>query len=188
MNCNEAQALITKYVQDQLDLKTLEEFLHHVNNCPDCLEELEVYYIVFTGIKRLDNDENIAIDYHEQFEESLQKSAYQIRRHHKIHLRRRFVFVGVLVLVMLVSNYSLGKLENENNQLYRTQGISDFSFTIHFKREISSLERYIYDNLGEEFWLTPNTKIIYPLYPRVKYPVSVTPNPTPTIIPGTVVE
>lgn len=188
MNCNEAQALITKYVQDQLDLKTLEEFLHHVNNCPDCLEELEVYYIVFMGIKRLDNDENIAIDYHEQFKQSLQQSALQIRRHHKIHLRRRLVFVGVLVFVMLASNYSLGKLENENTPLYRTQGSSDFSLTIQFTREVSSLERYIYDKLGEEFWLTPNTKYINPLFLGIKYPVSVMPTPTPTMIPETVVE
>ena len=168
MICSGAQSLITKYVQDQLDLKTLEEFLQHVTSCDDCLEELEVYYIVFTGIKHLDTDENIAINYHEEFIRSIAKNQQKIRHSKRLHYGRRIIFVALLVAIMLLSNFSLSKYEIEDTMIYRTDGISEFALPIHFEHRTTVLDEYLFQYLGMEYELSPNTKDNVMEFPRIE--------------------
>lgn len=159
MTCQEAQSLITEYVQDQLDTKTLESFLQHVNHCPDCLEELEVYYIVFTGIKRLDDDLNIAINYHEEFQNTLRESANQIKREHRNHIARRIAFAILTFMIMLISNFSLGGHEREDNLMYRTEGNSEFELShFYFSNRKTELDVCVLRNIRMEIDYTSNNK------------------------------
>ena len=50
MNCQEAQRLVMPYIQDELTDRELEEFLEHVETCPACQEELEIYTSGATNI------------------------------------------------------------------------------------------------------------------------------------------
>ena len=54
MNCQETQRLVMPYIQDELTPEELEGFLEHVEACPDCREELEIYFTVDVGIRQLD--------------------------------------------------------------------------------------------------------------------------------------
>lgn len=54
MNCQEAQRLVMPYIQDELTDRELEEFLEHVETCPACQEELEIYFMVSLGLRQLD--------------------------------------------------------------------------------------------------------------------------------------
>jgi hypothetical protein len=58
MTCQEAERLVTPYIKGQLDGTVLEEFLRHVDSCPDCREELEIYYMVNVGLEQLDRDDD----------------------------------------------------------------------------------------------------------------------------------
>lgn len=131
MNCREAQALITKYVQDQLDLKTLEAFLQHIKNCPDCMEELEVYYIVFHGIKRLDEDENIAINYHAEFLREIKKNEQRIKKAKKRFNVKRGIYIALCFLIVLVCSIQIGKIETKK-QLYKASGPSTYDLPYYF--------------------------------------------------------
>ena len=46
MDCRTAEGLVNRYIEHELPVNELEEFLEHVQNCPSCYEELETYFIV----------------------------------------------------------------------------------------------------------------------------------------------
>lgn len=55
MTCQEAEHLVTPYINHTLTDEQLEEFLEHIESCEACREELEIYFIVDVGIRQLDS-------------------------------------------------------------------------------------------------------------------------------------
>ncbi len=148
MTCREAQALITKYVQGQLDLKILEEFLQHVNNCPDCKEELEVYYIVFNGIKRLDEDENIAVDYHKEFEAEIKKNLYRIKKAKRRYRIKEIIYVAICLVAIVICSIRVGRYD-ANKPVYKEEGPS--TYELPYQREPKQqriLDQYVFEKFG----------------------------------------
>lgn len=58
MNCKEAEKKIPSFLQDDLDGSKLEEFVEHVENCPECKEELSIQFLVTEGLERLEEGNN----------------------------------------------------------------------------------------------------------------------------------
>lgn len=56
MTCIEAEKMVIPYIDDKLSLSELEEFMEHIKTCENCREELEIYYMVDVGLKKLDED------------------------------------------------------------------------------------------------------------------------------------
>lgn len=54
MTCMEAEKMGIPYINDELSPAETEEFLEHIENCEKCWEELEIYYMVDVGLKKLD--------------------------------------------------------------------------------------------------------------------------------------
>ncbi len=160
MNCHEAQAMINKYIHNELDVNTLEDFLLHVEQCPDCMEELEVYYIVFQGFRRLDEDANIAVNYHEEFLNTLQSNEEKIRRFRSFHIFRRVSFVLLLFIVMVVSTLSINLEEVQEKLIYRSEGESEFSLpTYFFDNRKTILDEYLELNYGIDYETLSHTNI-----------------------------
>lgn len=55
MTCKEAEKLIPLFLDDDLDNKDLAEFIEHIDNCPECKEELTIQFLVKTGMQRLED-------------------------------------------------------------------------------------------------------------------------------------
>ncbi len=58
MDCKEAEKRIPPFLQDELDGAELEEFIDHVENCPECKEELSIQFLVTEGLERLEDGNN----------------------------------------------------------------------------------------------------------------------------------
>lgn len=160
MDCQRAQSLINKYVHNELDLNTLEDFLLHVEQCPDCMEELEVYYIVFQGFRRLDEDENIAVNYHEEFLKTLTDNENKLRHYRNMHILKRVAFFGLLIAVMAVSNLSINLGEVNEKLIYRSERESEFRLpTYFFQTRKTIIDEYLLQNYGIDFDALPNNKI-----------------------------
>ena len=41
MNCQTAESMVNRYIEHDLSVDELENFLEHVENCPSCYDELE---------------------------------------------------------------------------------------------------------------------------------------------------
>ena len=54
MTCVEAEKMVIPYIRDELTPTELEDFLDHIETCPNCREELEIHYMVDVGLKKLD--------------------------------------------------------------------------------------------------------------------------------------
>lgn len=145
MNCQEVQSLITQYVNGQLEGKKLEDFLLHITNCSSCQEELEVYYIVINGIKRMDQDDDIAIDYHEAFLDSLKESEEKIRWKKMHHSSQRIVLLLVVVFISYSLSLSVGKYDIDHTISYRIEGESEYDMEPYFfKDKYTNLEAYAF--------------------------------------------
>lgn len=101
MNCLEAQGLIMKYVNNELSGLKLEDFLKHIDSCPDCKEELEIYYILTTGMNQLDNDYVDTYNFHEAFEKQLDRSRKDIDISSRGYLVKIIMF-DLIILLMAV--------------------------------------------------------------------------------------
>ena len=54
MTCVEAEKMVIPYINDQLSVTELEDFIEHIKTCENCREELEIHYMVDVGLKKLD--------------------------------------------------------------------------------------------------------------------------------------
>lgn len=98
MTCMRAQGLITAFINDELDIKELEEFIEHIRSCEECKEELEVYYALLTAMKQLDEDKNLSDDFKQELSDKLDRAQERI-----IHLRYNYYRKkGVLMMIIII--------------------------------------------------------------------------------------
>lgn len=57
MDCKEFNGLIQDFLHDRLSEMKLAEFLAHIDECPDCREELQIQYLIYEGLERLEEGE-----------------------------------------------------------------------------------------------------------------------------------
>ena len=50
VTCQEAEHLVTPYINDELTGDETEAFLAHIESCRNCQEELEIYFMVDVGL------------------------------------------------------------------------------------------------------------------------------------------
>jgi hypothetical protein len=105
----EAQSHITAFINDQLDMATLEDFLSHVNQCAECREELEVYYALLTAMKLLDEDKELSDNFHQELEHKLKASADKIRKTKVARIRKKFYLMMIALGFVIVSSITVTK-------------------------------------------------------------------------------
>ncbi len=91
MDCVTAQQKVKSYLGGYLSDQDLKEFLDHVEGCPSCFSELEVYFSVYRTLNSI--DEKGDYNYDRKLREKLMQSREYLRRRQ----RRKFVKVGVIV-------------------------------------------------------------------------------------------
>ncbi len=141
MTCSKAQSLITPFINDQLELKVLEEFIGHVHTCKECREELEVYYALLTAMKQLDEDKNLSVDFSLELTEKLERE--QERIVHKKFLYYRKKGIMILIILLLTSFFSL---QHYLLQRDKVEPVTESEFRLR----TSFREKY-YEGLKPEF-------------------------------------
>ena len=97
LSCAMAQAKIMDYINENLSLQETEQFLQHILHCDECREELGVYYTIMTGMKKLDTDENINMDFTAELKRKIKKSEEKILRYKRGKITRRLLFLALIV-------------------------------------------------------------------------------------------
>ena len=94
IDCRQAEAMVTKYINHTLSTDELEEFLDHIEHCTSCYDELETYFIVHEAMQQLDEDKDgKVLDFKKLLEQEIRRS----RRN--IHQKRVMYFVTGLLCV-----------------------------------------------------------------------------------------
>lgn len=55
MTCKEAEKMIPLFLEDDLDVDDLRNFMEHMDKCEDCKEELTIQFLVLEGMARLED-------------------------------------------------------------------------------------------------------------------------------------
>lgn len=97
MNCKNALGCMQPFIDEDIDIKSLTSFVEHIQTCDDCLDELEVRYLMQEGFARL--EEGDVFDLKGEFDKKLERAKATVRLAQK--LRSGFT-IGVGVLIVAV--------------------------------------------------------------------------------------
>ena len=90
ITCQQAEGMVSRYIDRNLSLNELESFLEHIEKCTACREELETNFIVYKAIQQLSEDDDSDMDFRLLLSEDLRNARNHIR---KIYLNR-FLLIG----------------------------------------------------------------------------------------------
>jgi len=105
MNCKEAEKKIPSFLNDELDGRGLAEFVEHIENCPDCLEELSIQFLVAEGMEQLEQGNNFNLQ--EALTNKLKEADYRIHVNrilrHILLVLEAAVAAAIIVALIIVS-------------------------------------------------------------------------------------
>lgn len=133
MTCLEAQSKIIAYIDYQLERDERLQFLHHIENCPDCKEELNIYYTMIEGMRQLDRNQPLSKDFTQELDDRIRRELKNDRKKRDF-FRSSVCIVIVSVLVFFIFAYVnfLNLLhEEEQENLKEAQGDYYFSEMLH---------------------------------------------------------
>lgn len=132
ISCIEAQGMITRFIENQLNVEELQHFLYHMNHCKECREELEVYFILLTGMKQLDEKQNLSVDFHMELENLIHKGEERIIKEKVNYIRKNIVLFTIILLTGLFCGLEIGEYVEQTEQLAAK---SNFRLTYYFFRD-----------------------------------------------------
>lgn len=82
MECKEFEKLIPDFINQKMNYPTLKEFAAHLEECPDCKEELTIQFLVTEGVARL--EQGSAFDLNKELNQRLIKAKNKLERNSAI--------------------------------------------------------------------------------------------------------
>lgn len=102
MDCKEEEKMIPAFLQDDLDSKELKQFISHIEDCPECTEELSIQFLVSEGLERLEAGNNFNLQNALTMKLEDAKHQVRVRRILQDTLLCLEVAVGAAILIALI--------------------------------------------------------------------------------------
>ena len=105
MECKSAVKSIQKFLNDDLDMDDLRDFLNHVEECPECKEELTIEILVREGLNSLESGTIFDINHEYQSRILSAEHSLKVREYLKMfyHILTGMVCVGVVSVCLLLA-------------------------------------------------------------------------------------
>lgn len=104
MDCKEVQKNIAAFLDEELSGKQAGKFLHHIEQCPECKEELSIQYLVREGMVRL--EEGGSFDLNKDLKTLIAKSYKTIKNRRIaaicIYFMEALAIIAVVFILVLV--------------------------------------------------------------------------------------
>ncbi|MBQ6886681.1 MAG: zf-HC2 domain-containing protein [Lachnospiraceae bacterium] len=104
MECKEAEKLIRKFIDDELDYRESIQFMEHVKECGNCKEELAIQFLVSEGMANL--EQGGAFDLQGELDKRMEKVEKRIARNENLryisYVIEFFAVVLIIIFIMLV--------------------------------------------------------------------------------------
>ena len=111
MNCMEARRMVTPFLKKELSDKDTEQFLKHVEHCSDCMEELDMYFMVYRALDTLDSGMHNEYDFQKMMHEEIRAAKLGIIRR-KITRAAGYVTLVLAELLLIFSVYTGYEMKN----------------------------------------------------------------------------
>ncbi len=81
MKCLEFQQQISDFLDNKLTINQIRQFMEHADSCPECMEELELRYMIQVGILEQNRDDDgRGYDFSLQLNRILERTRKALRR------------------------------------------------------------------------------------------------------------
>lgn len=104
MECKEAEKLIRKFIDDELEYKESVQFMEHIKECENCKEELAIQFLVAEGMANL--EEGVTFDLQGELESRMKKEEKRMARHENLrylsYVAEFFAIVLIILFIVLV--------------------------------------------------------------------------------------
>lgn len=100
MECSDARKQIVPFIKKQLSIDDTYRFINHINGCSECMDELEIYYILEHGLSD-DYDDEISFDFKEMLNKQLSEEKSEIESDRLMMSYSRLVYAIASVVVFL---------------------------------------------------------------------------------------
>ncbi len=105
MNCKDIEKLFPFFQEDTLTNKELQKFMDHIDNCPECQEELAIYYLINEGMLRL--EDGSVFDLQEVMDDHMERARRRLRARRFLQLAiygmESLVVVAIVVILSLIA-------------------------------------------------------------------------------------
>lgn len=95
MTCKDVEKLIPIFIKDELNYIELEKFIDHIEECPDCMEEMSIQFLVTEGMVRL--EQGSAFDLNQELRSLLEISKSRIR----VHKGMQYIGIGLEIVALI---------------------------------------------------------------------------------------
>lgn len=99
MNCKDAEKLIPSFLVKQLNSRELNQFLLHVEECPECMEELTIQYLVMIGTSLI--EEGRSFNLRKALSELLSEARAKVKKW-KIYTFLSYIAEIITIIVMAI--------------------------------------------------------------------------------------
>ncbi len=146
MTCLEAQSNIMAFIDGKLSDDEVVDFVRHMQSCRNCSEELEIYYTLIVGMRKLDNNEDLPQNFKLLLEEDLDKAKNKVQKAKRFKISTFGVFfIAFVIVLFLFYGRILQKVHTiEQITIKERQG-----------------ENYFLDNFGEYILFDDEDIIVY---------------------------
>ena len=124
MNCMDCQKVIMPFINEELDNGQLSQFLDHLKTCPECMEELEVYYTLLKSMKQLDENQELSDNYYNDLLKLIEKSEEKLNSKNKIYAGKKIVLLMIATVIAIASTHQIREYVVEDIMQKATE--SDF--------------------------------------------------------------
>ena len=100
MTCKDVEKLIPIFIKDELNYRELEQFIDHIENCPECKEEMSIQFLVTEGMVRL--EDGSAFDLNLELRNLMEVSKAKIRVHKGMQYLGIGIEIAALVMILAV--------------------------------------------------------------------------------------
>ncbi|MBQ8913986.1 MAG: zf-HC2 domain-containing protein [Lachnospiraceae bacterium] len=163
MTCLEAQSNIMAFIDGKLSDDEVVDFVRHMQSCKNCSEELEIYYTLIIGMRRLDNNEDLPQNFKLLLEEDLDNAKNRIQKAKRFKISTFGVFFAAFVFVLFLFYGRILQKVHTIEQITIKERQGDFYFLNNFRDYISFDENDIIVYQKEKF-----TKKEETVYERIK--------------------
>ncbi len=134
MTCLEAQSNIMAFIDKKLPDDRVKDFVRHVKHCPNCSEELEIYYTLIVGMRKLDNNQDISLNFKKDLDDTLDRLDNKVKntKRAKVSIFSLICLGAVILLFFAYNGYLARVYDIEQDIIKERQG-----------------KYYFYDNFGD---------------------------------------
>lgn len=117
MKCIEARRMVTPFVDGKLTDKETEQFIKHIEQCSDCMDELDIYYTMYKAMDILDSGMHHELDFKTMLENEIRSARHGILRRKAVRAARSVILVlaEILLLVSVYTGYQMKQGEVMDN-------------------------------------------------------------------------